>query len=132
MTDWIQEVQAGIGSSSLKFDPNGFVKADVLNGEFKQDGNLQSILYFTDNLNPPRKINVDRAIDGEYNSSTDFDLSLSSIKAAPNRPPSSSFSTDTTQDTNMFQENAFQYATQYIFKDGEESCYIALLSARYF
>lgn len=108
-------------SSSLKFDPNGFVKADVLNGEFKQDGNLQSILYFTDNLNPPRKINVDRAIDGEYNSSTDFDLSLSSIKAAPNRPPSSSFSTDTNQDTNMFQENAFQYATQYIFKDGEES-----------
>ena len=39
----------------LNFDPNGFVKADVVNGQFQQNGLTQSILYFTDNINPPRK-----------------------------------------------------------------------------
>jgi hypothetical protein len=108
-------------STLFAFDPAGFVKADVVNAAFQQDGVLQTALYFTDNLNPPRKINMDRALAGDYAGVTDFDLAFSSIKAAPNTPPSSSFSTDTTVDTNMFASNAFQYAAQYIYKDGEES-----------
>ena len=38
-----------------------FVKADVLNKSFQRDGNIQTVLL-TDNVNPPRKINVDRAL----------------------------------------------------------------------
>ena len=52
--------------SFLNFDPNGFIKADILNRDVQRDGGLQSILYFTDDINPPRKINVDRAIAGDY------------------------------------------------------------------
>ena len=56
----------------LNFDSDSFIKADVLTGRFQQDDNDQTILYFTDNVNPPRKINVDRAIDGAYEGLTDF------------------------------------------------------------
>ena len=107
--------------TALAFDPAGFIKADVVNAAFQQDGILKTALYFTDNLNPPRKINVDRAVAGDYSGAVGFDLAFSSIKAAPNVSPSSSFSTDTSVDTNMFSSNSFQYATQYIYKDGEES-----------
>tara|TARA_R110001592_G_scaffold122406_2_gene329162 strand:+ start:118 stop:4305 length:4188 start_codon:yes stop_codon:yes gene_type:complete len=107
--------------AALAFDPAGFIKVDVVNAAFQQDGILKTALYFTDNLNPPRKINVDRAVAGDYSGAVGFDLAFSSIKAAPNVSPSSSFSTDTSVDTNMFSSNSFQYATQYIYKDGEES-----------
>jgi hypothetical protein len=55
-----------ISDTRLGFRPEYFVKADVVNGAFQQDGKVQTILYFTDNVNPPRKINVDRALAGAY------------------------------------------------------------------
>lgn len=110
-------------NSWLDFQPGGFVKADVLNGAFQQDGVMQTILYFTDNHNAPRKINVDRAIAGDYDglSASKLDYALNSIKAAPNTPPTFYFSTDTSIDANNFRLNAFQFAYQYIYTDGEES-----------
>ena len=111
-------------SSFLNFDANGFVKADVLNAAFQQDGVVQTILYFTDNINPPRKVNVDRALDGDFHddsSSADKDLLLNSIKAAPTQPPSFNFVTDNTIKVNNFEKTTFQFALQYIYVDGEES-----------
>ena len=107
----------------LNFDEDGFVKADVLNGAFQQDGIIQTILYFTDNENAPRKINVDRAIAGEYSglSSSKLDYALNSIKAAPTKPPTFYFSTDTSIDANNFRLSTFQFACQYVYTDGEES-----------
>ncbi len=107
----------------LNFESDKFVKVDVLNGAFQQDGLTQTILYFTDNLNAPRKINVDRAIAGDYDglSASKLDYALNSIKAAPNTPPTFYFSTDTSIDANNFRLNAFQFACQYIYVDGEES-----------
>jgi len=107
----------------LNFNENGFVKADVLNGAFQQDGFIQTILYFTDNKNAPRKINVDRAIAGDYSSlsSGKLDRALSCIKGAPIDVPTTFFETDTNLEANNFTGKTFQFALQYIYTDGEES-----------
>lgn len=110
-------------NSWLDFQPGGFVKADVLNGAFQQDGVIQTILYFTDNYNAPRKINVDRAIAGDYDglSASKLDYALNSIKAAPVNPPSFVFTTDESITENNFSRGSFQFSTQFIYRDGEES-----------
>ena len=107
----------------LNFDPDSFVKVDVVNAAFQQDDNIQTILYFTDNINPPRKINVDRAVDGDFDglSDNDLDYALSSIKAPQTKPVTFKFATDTSIPVNNFARATFQFATQYIYKDGEES-----------
>ena len=110
-------------SSWLSFDHVGFVKADVVNAAFQQDGVLQSVIYFTDGVNPPRKINVERALAGDFNnmSTTNLDFALNAIKAAPNKPPTAHFETDANLDMNNFLSDSFQFATQIIYTDGEES-----------
>ena len=109
--------------SRLNFQKDSFVKMDVVNGQFQQDGVTQTILYFTDNINPPRKINVDRALAGEYDSlsTQEFDYAVNSIKAAPVLAPTFSFSDDSSIPFNSFKTTAFQFATQLIYKDGEVS-----------
>ncbi len=102
-----------------------FVKADVLNKSFQRDGNIQTVLYFTDNINPPRKINVDRALSGEYDNNLftadDFDTALGAMRCASVKPPTFAFDTDTNTTDNNFEQNAMQFATQVVYKDGEVS-----------
>ena len=110
-------------SSWLNFDKAGFVKADVINKSFQRDGVLQTVLYFTDNNNPPRKINVERALSGDYSafSSSELDIALGSMRAASTYPPSFVFETDSTVNENNFEQNQFQFATQIVYTDGEVS-----------
>ena len=134
--DWVTVFK----SSYLAFNEDYPVKADIINKSFQQDGNLQSVLYFTDNNNPPRKINVDRAIAGGYFSDTDndgnpiasgsedYDFALLTMRAAPNNAPTFSFDTDSDITTNNFQNDTFQFACQFIYKDGEESALSAYSS----
>ena len=117
-----------IKSSALNFSPTSFVKADVLSGQFQQNGINQTILFFTDNINPPRKINVERAIAGDYSgivAESDFEHDLgdtiSVVKAAETRSPSSMFFDDTSFTSNKFVGTSFQFATQYVYIDGEVS-----------
>jgi hypothetical protein len=112
-----------ISDTRLGFRPEYFVKADVVNGAFQQDGKVQTILYFTDNVNPPRKINVDRALAGDYNllNNEEWDYSVNSIKAASILPPRCRFETTEELQHNNFKKSAFQFATQVIYVDGEES-----------
>ena len=109
--------------SRLNFDPASFVKVDVVNADFSRSGGLQTVLFFTDNVNPPRKINVDRAIGGEYSdiNQDEFDYSLNCIKAPNVYEPKAVFTSDLNIDTNLFRDEAFQFATQIVYKDGEES-----------
>jgi len=111
--------------SFLSFNHNGFIKADLVNAAFQQDGVIQTALYFTDNVNPPRKINVDRAISGDYavlgQVSGDIDFSIPVIRACLTIPPTFFFETDENFSINNFREDSFQFAIQYIYKDGEES-----------
>jgi hypothetical protein len=111
-------------SSWWAFNPNGFVKADVVNGAFQQDGRIETILYFTDNENPPRKINVDRAIAGDYSglsSNAEREYAFSSIVAPHVREPLFNFVTDANIKSNDLTGKLFQFATQIIYTDGEES-----------
>lgn len=105
----------------LDFSETAFVKSDLLVGDFQQTGVLQSILYFTDGENAPRKINVERSIAGDYDSLSNLDYALYSIKGAPTIPVSVDFLTDTSLSINNFEGLAFQFALQNIYNDGEES-----------
>lgn len=107
----------------LNFANSNFVKADVINKAFQQDGVLQTVIYFTDNNNPPRKINVDRALAGDYSafSNSELDIALGSMRAAPTTPPTFFFDTDASVKENNFEQNQFQFATQIIYTDGEVS-----------
>jgi hypothetical protein len=106
----------------LNFSASSFVKAEVINIE-PPGRNLESILYFTDNINPPRKINVNRAIAGDYDALTqeELDYAINCVKAAPTSPPSFTFETDSNIHTNDLKENLFQFAFQIVYTDGEES-----------
>lgn len=110
-------------SSWLNFRGVEFVKGDVLNKDFDRDGVVETILYFTDNTNPPRRINVQKALAGDYDgySNSELDIALSSMRAAPTKPPTFSFTTDTNVSTNNFIQDSLQYATQIIYNDGEVS-----------
>jgi len=109
----------------LNFRPSYFIKADVINGTFGDNTSSQTILYFTDNNNPPRKINIDRALeDGSVYENNDADIfkkTIQTIKGASNNFPVAYFETDTLRDSNHFTNTFFQFATQIIYKDGEES-----------
>jgi len=108
---------------SLNFEPDGFVKADIVNAAFQQDGVIQTALYFTDNRNTPRKINVDRALNSAVYDVTgdDFDTVVSMCKPAMQRYPTVYFETDNTFEQNNFKVSLFQFAVQQIYTDGEES-----------
>jgi hypothetical protein len=110
-------------TNALNFGVSTFIKADVVNKAFQQDGVLQTILYFTDNVNPPKKINVDEALDGRYDSmsSDELDFALSVIRPAIQVPPLPTFTTDYTVEINNFKSEVFQFSTQLVYRDGEES-----------
>jgi hypothetical protein len=110
-------------SSWFNFDKDNLIKADLVKRDFAGDGTNQTVIYFTDGVNPPRKINVDRAIAGDYDNMSDssLDFALNTVKAAPNMPPTFRFTKEDKIKVNNFTRNIFQFATQVIYKDGEES-----------
>jgi hypothetical protein len=110
-------------SSVLGFSEYGFVKADLINGEFQKDEVSQTIVYFTDGVKPPRKINVDRAfatVLGNY-SNRELEEFLSVIKSPSLFPPTVSLATDTSRKRNNLYGSVYQFAVQYVYKDGESS-----------
>ena len=122
-------------SDYLNFNEDYPVKGDLINKAFGQDGVVQTALYFTDNNNPPRKINVDRALNGDYKpvdtadldgnpltyQDIDLDYALLTMRGTPMSVPTFSFSNDPDQKTNNFKNDTFQFSCQFIYKDGEES-----------
>lgn len=107
----------------LNFDSGHPVKADILSSDFSKEGVVQSILYFTDNYNPPRRINVDRSINNEYSqlSSLNFQKVISVVKAPPTDPITFVFETDDLFFANNLKSKHFQFASQVVYEDGEES-----------
>jgi hypothetical protein len=108
--------------SVLAFTENGFVKGDVIN-TITND----ILLYFTDGVTPPKKINVSRAVLGGYsevitNGTDEQKLEFITLaKKPPLDPPTYEFFTDTTVDDNNIYEDNFQFAYQYVYLDGEYS-----------
>ena len=108
--------------SVLAFQSDSFVKGDVINNLYNE-----VLLYFTDGITSPKKINVSRAIIGGYsevitNGTNEQKLEFITLaKKPPLNPPTYEFFTDTTIDDNNIYEDNFQFAYQYVYLDGEYS-----------
>jgi len=108
--------------SYLAFDANNKISADVINGEFRRDGQVNSLLYFTDNKNEPRKINVDHADELDDLLFADLELYTSVMKQAPLGPAVASFAYNSDLGIGAMDNTvAYQFAYQYIYRDGEIS-----------
>jgi hypothetical protein len=100
---------------------------------------VNNLLYWTDNyfnsyegndFNPPRKINIEKAIlytesggsDPNGYSEITFD-NLDWIKHPPLFSPTFIYDTDTTETANNLKNKLFQFRYQYIYDDNEESAW---------
>jgi hypothetical protein len=117
-----EEIELVYRDSVLSFQADTLVKGDVINNLYNE-----VLLYFTDGVTAPKKINVSRAIIGGYSSVITNGTSaqklefLTLAKKPPLDPPTYEFFTDTSFDNNSIYENNFQFAYQYIYLDGEYS-----------
>lgn len=113
-------------SPYFNFQSNGFVKGDVihLNNQTDVDAEERTLLYFTDNVNEPRKLDVDRALENSFSNYNQYDFAdlITACPRTPVLPPTFSFSYDPESQVNNFEGlNGFQFAYQNIYFGGEES-----------
>ena len=117
-------------SPKFNFPSDGFVKADVVHIGQREDINITSsrirntIVYFTDNRNEPKKINVYDVMEANLNFYNDLDI-LDMITACPKTPLAPiefEFNFDPERDASNFQNiPGLQFAYQYVYKGGVES-----------
>lgn len=100
---------------------------------------VNNLLYWTDNyfnnytnndFNPPRKINIQKAILYTQSGGTDPDgyseitfNNLDWIKHPPLFSPVFVYDTDTTENSNNLKNKLFQFRYQYVYDDNEESAW---------
>ena len=117
-----EDIELVYRDSVLAFQADTLVKGDVINNLYNE-----VLLYFTDGITAPKKINVSRAIIGGYSSvitnGTDAQKLefLTLAKKPPLDPPTYEFFTDSSFDDNNIYESNFQFAYQYVYLDGEYS-----------
>jgi hypothetical protein len=105
----------------------GFVRYATIRASVVKNLSDETLLYFTEGITAPKKINVTRALLGLYpaafTSGTDAEklLCLTVAKQPPMTPPTFVFSTSPTLKQNNLYESTFQFAAQYIYQDGERS-----------
>jgi hypothetical protein len=100
---------------------------------------IEGLLYWTDGyfetytvsnglfgFNPPRKINIDKAIDNGY-TVVDFQT-LDRIKYPPFRAPTAKYISDFTKSSNFMYRNLFQFRYRYIYDDYERSVWSEISS----
>jgi len=108
--------------SVLGFTKLAFVDSDIIINEAEE-----TLLYWTDNVNPPMKINVNRALNNDYpaslTSGTDEEklLNLTIAKPRPDKAPSYSVVNNPSVTRNNIREKHFQFAYRYKYEDGEIS-----------
>lgn len=107
----------------FNFPQNGFVKADVVYTVNHEVCNL----YFTDNVNEPRRLDVRKAFDFTSNSSSYEDLIsrtdfITACPKTPMHPIRFEFGFDASLPVTEFRNlPGFQFAYQCIYDGGEES-----------
>ena len=108
--------------SVLNFQKFGYADCDVIVNEDEE-----TLFYWTDNVNPPMKVNVNRLIQSDYPNSfysgTNQEKleALTVVKRPPQNPITFEYFTDSSLNQNNLKDNLFQFAYQYIYKDGEIS-----------
>lgn len=113
--------------SYLQLDPEHELHIDGLT--FRDE----VYLYYTDGVTEPKKINVTKAIAGSYPAGTSDTEKLKEITVAKEPPiePTAEFFTDINFSSNSLYGKGFQFAAQYIYRDGEVSS-IGMYSRLYF
>ena len=115
--------------SVLNFSEKSFIKGDIIVNQ-----KSETLLYFTDGKNSPKKLNATKAELGgypaEYSTGSDSSTTLSSderllfittAKQPPLESPTWEYYTDTDITFNNLYEQMFQFAYQYEYLDGELS-----------
>jgi hypothetical protein len=115
-------------SSKLNFRKEHVVQGYAIGGLNQGD----ILVYFTDGFNPPRKINIKKAIaqtsgdvQNGYGPSfeADFDLYLDQVKHPPVYSPTFEFVRIDGVGYNNISSNSFQFRYRYIYDDGEISAF---------
>ena len=81
--------------------------------------NDDAYLYWTDNINPPRQININRAKSYGENNFTEEDINV--IVALPLNSPIIELYKTTTERENTLEQLFFRFATRYIYEDNRYS-----------
>jgi len=113
--------------NQLGFNIDSFVESSVV-----FNGDDEAIVYFTDGVGEPKKMNVDRLLanrsdiwkdaDGiNYYTDTDRDEFFAVCKTPPLTPITFEYTTDTAVQSNNVTDKTFQFAYQYIYKDTTSS-----------
>lgn len=106
-----------LSDSSLGFRNDDYLNVDGL--VYKNE----AFLYFTDGRSEPKKVNITLAKAGGYPAGGTLalkELEIAVIKAPPLRP-TGVWSTDTTRTGLSMYNNSFQFAAQYVYRDGDVS-----------
>lgn len=99
-----------------------FVDMDVIRADVNQEGTVVPLLYMTDNITEPKKINVKRAMDGlGYSDANDIKEFLSVAKTKPIHDFSVIGRKDLNFDGNFIYGKNLSFAIQWVYKDGERS-----------
>ena len=110
----------------FNFGINDTLDVDIVgSGVATQDGEGQLLLW-VGGSNPPRKINITKAINFTASSGTPIynaisDIEINQIKQPPLKSPELTFYSNTDRQTNNLREIVYQVAVQFIYDDNEVS-----------
>ena len=106
--------------SVLNFQKFSYVDCDVV---IKEDE--ETLFYFTDNVNPPMKVNINRLMTGNYPASLysgtneEKILNITVAKKAPLSAPTYNIVNNPSFSSNNISDKLFQFAYTYKYNDGE-------------
>ena len=101
-------------------------KTSILHCSAIEDANKEVLIYFTDGTNEIKKVNINKALDSNITypagaNDTERLLELTLAKKPPLEPLTFEFRSDDTINSNNIYEKSFQFAYQYVYRDGEVS-----------
>ena len=98
-----------------------FVDMDVIRADVNQEGSIVPILYMTDNVSEPKKINVERAIAAGHAPTADIREFLSVAKTKPVHQFDIIPRKDPDFSGNFVYGKSLSFAVQWVYQDGERS-----------
>ena len=122
------EVSPVLTSKYFNFSSVSFMESNIVyipKDETESEFRIRPILFFTDNRNEPRKLDLSRVSDGQglsSGNSVDFLDFISVCPRTPIDPPVAEFANDPTSSVSNFKgKKGFQFAYQNIYKSGDVS-----------
>ena len=121
--------QIDTSSTALKALTGSFLQfsaTSIIHSNAIEDANKDILLYWTDGVNETKKVNISKCLDSGVTypaGSTDTEklIELTIAKQPPSTVITHEYRTDNTINSNSVYEQTFQFAYQYIYRDGEIS-----------